>query len=202
MQHKKAVLNVAWSGDGANVFSASADHSVCVWDSETGARVRKAREHESVVNDVAVSAAEPSLYASACDDGGCRLWDVRQGASCGVMWSDYQVLAVAYARDASLVYWAGVDDAVRLFDTRRLDAPLLALAGHRDSVTSLALSADGAYLLSNARDNTLRLWDARPFSTRPNRCLKIFVGATHDQEVGALSFVCVFGVRRGRRRNR
>jgi WD40 repeat protein len=56
MQHAKAVLSVAWGSDGAHVFSASADQSVCVWDAETGARVRKARGHGGVVNDVAVSA--------------------------------------------------------------------------------------------------------------------------------------------------
>jgi Prp8 binding protein len=99
------------------------------------------------------------------------------------MESPYQILAVSYSKDASLVYWAGIDDTIHLFDVRQLDAPLVRLAGHREAVTSLALSSDGAYLLSNARDNTLRLWDARPFSTRTNRCLKIFLGATHDQEV-------------------
>ncbi len=99
------------------------------------------------------------------------------------MESQFQILAVAYSKDASLVYWSGVDDLIRMFDVRKLDAPLLQLSGHRDTVTSLSLSSDGAYLLSNSRDNTLRLWDARPFSTRANRCLKIFVGASHDQEV-------------------
>jgi Prp8 binding protein len=131
-------------------------------------------------------------FASACDDGLARLWDVRQARSCGSMESAYQILAVSYARDASLVYWAGVDDVIRLFDVRQLDTPLVQLAGHREAVTSLALSSDGAYLLSNARDNTVRLWDARPFSTRANRCLKIFVGATHDQEVFFLLFFVFF----------
>lgn len=33
--HHKAVLAVKWAADGGNVFSASADGSARVWDSET-----------------------------------------------------------------------------------------------------------------------------------------------------------------------
>ncbi len=189
MQHSKAVLSVAWGSDGAHVFSASADQSVCVWDSETGGRVSRAREHGSVVNDVATAAAEPATYASGSDDGGTRLWDVRSSRSRATLSSAYQVLAVALSKDAGLLYSAGVDDRIQVHDARKLDAPLLRLAGHRESVTSLSLSADGAYLLSNARDNTVRIWDARPFSSRANRCLKIFVGATHDNEVSECAYV-------------
>jgi Prp8 binding protein len=168
LQHAKAVLSVAWGSDGAHVFSASADQSVCVWDAETGERVRRARGHGGVVNDVAPAAGEPRLYASGCDDGAARLWDARQARCVAAMSSAHQVLAVALARDASLLYWAGIDDRVQVHDARKTEQPLLRLAGHREAVTSLALSADGSYLLSNARDNTVRIWDARPFSARAN----------------------------------
>ncbi len=37
------------------------------------------------------------------------------------------------------------------------------MKGHNDTVTSLALSNCGSYVLSNSMDNTLRVWDVRPF---------------------------------------
>ena len=37
------------------------------------------------------------------------------------------------------------------------------MSGHSDTVTGLSLSPDGALLLSNAMDNTLRVWDTRAF---------------------------------------
>lgn len=46
----------------------------------------------------------------------------------------------------------------------------------------MSLSTDGSYLLSNSRDNTVRVWDAKAFSTRQNRCLKIFQGAMHNAD--------------------
>ncbi len=53
--------------------------------------------------------------------------------------------------------------------------------GHSDTVTGIALSPDGNHLLSNAMDNTLRMWDVRPYAPR-NRCVKVFTGAVHNFE--------------------
>ncbi len=55
-------------------------------------------------------------------------------------------------------------------------------SGHREAITGAVLSSDGSYLLTNSRDHTVRVWDAKPFSARANRCLKIFSGATHNAE--------------------
>lgn len=49
------------------------------------------------------------------------------------------------------------------------------MRGHTDTVTGLSLSPDGSYLLSNAMDNTLRIWDIRPYAPQ-ERCVKIFSG--------------------------
>ena len=39
----------------------------------------------------------------------------------------------------------------------------------------------GSYVLSNAMDNTLRVWDVRPFVTT-DRCVKIITGHKHNFE--------------------
>ena len=53
----------------------------------------------------------------------------------------------------------------RRYDIRMESDPVenLTLPGHLDSITGLALSPDENFLLSNAMDSTLRLWDIRPF---------------------------------------
>lgn len=45
----------------------------------------------------------------------------------------------------------------------------------------LSLSYDGSYLLSNAMDATLRIWDVRPFAPS-ERCVKLFSGHQHGFE--------------------
>ena len=57
--------------------------------------------------------------------------------------------------------------------------------GHTETITGLALSNDGSYLLSNAMDHTVRCWDVRPFVVG-NRCVKIFQGAAHNFEKNLL----------------
>lgn len=63
----------------------------------------------------------------------------------------------------------------------RKNALLHRLPGHTDTVTGLELSPDGCYLLSNAMDNSLRIWDVRPYAPT-DRCLKVFSGHTHNFE--------------------
>lgn len=61
----------------------------------------------------------------------------------------------------------------------------LTLAGHSDTVTGLRVSPDGTHLLSNSMDNTLRVWDLRPYAPK-NRCAKIFTGHVHTFEKNLL----------------
>lgn len=55
------------------------------------------------------------------------------------------------------------------------------MRGHTDTITGLSLSPDGSYVLSNAMDNSLRIWDVRPFAPY-ERCVKIFSGHQHNFE--------------------
>src|SRR5262249_17481911 len=43
----------------------------------------------------------------------------------------------------------------------RESLPVVTAAGHTDTVWKICLSADGRYLASAIRDNTLRLWEPR-----------------------------------------
>jgi len=61
----------------------------------------------------------------------------------------------------------------------------LTLSGHSDIVTGLSMSKDGSFLLSNAMDKQLRVWDIRPFAPA-NRCVKILVGHEHSFEKNLL----------------
>lgn len=67
-----------------------------------------------------------------------------------------------------------------MWDLRK-NAILYELKGHTDTVTGVSLSPDGSYLLSNAMDNSLRIWDIRPYAPQ-ERCVKIFAGHQHNFE--------------------
>lgn len=59
------------------------------------------------------------------------------------------------------------------------------LPGHADTITGMRLSPDGTHLLTNSMDNTLRMWDMRPYAPA-NRCVKVFTGHHHNFEKNLL----------------
>lgn len=76
-----------------------------------------------------------------------------------------QVTSVAFADSADKVYSGGIDNEVKVWDLRKEKGdPVLRLTGHLDTVTGMRVSPDGAYLLTNAMDCTLRIWDLRPYA--------------------------------------
>ena len=62
------------------------------------------------------------------------------------------------------------------------------MAGHNDTVTGMSLSPDGAHVLTNSMDNTLRVWDIRPYASK-ERCVKLFTGHLHNFEKVKVIFV-------------
>lgn len=51
------------------LFSASTDKTVCVWDSETGERVKRLKGHTSFVNSCFPARRGPQLACTGSDDG-------------------------------------------------------------------------------------------------------------------------------------
>jgi Prp8 binding protein len=185
--HKNAVLDVKWLPPAASggLLTASADQVVSLWDAERGLRVRKFTEHSAIVNCCATDATNPDLVVSGSDDCTAILWDLRassggkgkQSGAATSMFHDYQVTAVALAGDGTTVYTGGVDNIIRKWDLRSVrggknhngtnggdpEGPVLTMRGHTDTITGLSVSPDGALLLSNSMDCSLRAWNINPF---------------------------------------
>ena len=78
--HKYTVSSVAFSPDGKRVASGSHDHTICVWDVETGAVISGPFEgHSSAVRSVAFS-PDGKRVASGSHDNTIRVWDAEMGA--------------------------------------------------------------------------------------------------------------------------
>ncbi|KAK0749466.1 WD40-repeat-containing domain protein [Schizothecium vesticola] len=75
------------------------------------------------------------------------------------------VNAVAFADKLSPhILYSGSDDCtIKVWDTRSLgdNRPAGAFVGHVEGLTYLDTKGDGRYVLSNAKDQTMKLWDLR-----------------------------------------
>lgn len=84
---------------------------------------------------------------------------------------DDDVNAVCFADDSSQILYSGGDDGLcKVWDRRTLSenspTPVGTMAGHIDGITFIDTKNDARYFVSNSKDQSIKLWDVRCFSTK------------------------------------
>ena len=181
--HKGAVLQAAWNSTGERIFTASADKTCGIFDAEQGTLVKRVKNHSSFVNTCRPSNS-PQLFASGGDDSMTYIGDARYRGAVVSLNCDFPVLAIDWSLDSTVLYTAGIDHAIRAWDIRKANQSFDILEGHSDSITGIHVSPDGNFLLSNSMDQTLRIWDLKPYATQ--RCIYSFISHQHTFEKNLL----------------
>lgn len=81
---------------------------------------------------------------------------------------DEDVNAVAFADENSNILYTGGDDGLcKVWDRRTLreKKPVGIFSGHSNGITHIDSRGDARYLISNSKDQTIKLWDMRRFSS-------------------------------------
>jgi len=112
------------------------------------------------------------------------LWDVRSKATSLVEKFKYQITSICFNDTGDQIFIGGIDNVIKIYDLKKKTV-VSNLIGHTDTITGLALSNDGNYLLSNSMDSTIRCWDITPYA-QGSRCTKVYSGATHNFEKNLL----------------
>ncbi|XP_066138934.1 DDB1- and CUL4-associated factor 11 isoform X2 [Euwallacea fornicatus] len=86
-----------------------------------------------------------------------------------IMAHEYDINSVLFADNTSHIIYSGGDDGlVKVWDRRTLQdrnaKPVGLLAGHMDGITYIDSRGDGRHLISNSKDQSIKLWDVRVFS--------------------------------------
>ena len=81
------------------------------------------------------------------------------------------VNAVSFVDETTHLLASGGDDGlVMVWDRRSLrqdnPIPVGVLAGHSDGITYIDPKMDGRHLISNSKDQCIKLWDIRKFSSQ------------------------------------
>ena len=178
--HTEGVDALAVAPDGKRVVSAASDHTLKVWDLETGATLLTLHGHEGPVTAVAIT--PDGLQAiSGSWDGTVRSWDLTHGTLLLTLRGHASgVNAVAVSPDGRRVISGGgpyygvgpnrepgtlLDYTLRVWDLET-GTELLMLSGHTDRINAIAITPDGRRAISAAGrtllhsvDNTLKVWD-------------------------------------------
>uniref|UniRef100_A0A7S0WVH0 Uncharacterized protein n=1 Tax=Chlamydomonas leiostraca TaxID=1034604 RepID=A0A7S0WVH0_9CHLO len=132
------VWSIRWSGDGKEIVAGTNVEAALVYDVGACAAVAWLRGHDDDVNAVEYLDDTPNLIATGSDDTLIKLWDRR-------------------TVDASA---APARQGERRRPSRN-SKPVGVLLGHTEGITHMNAKGDGRYLLSNAKDQTAKLWDVR-----------------------------------------
>ncbi|XP_035286802.1 DDB1- and CUL4-associated factor 11-like isoform X2 [Anguilla rostrata] len=170
-----SVLDVCFTPDSHSVLYSSWSDCihVCSLDSTSQTHTAlqlKPDERRFCVFSVATSSDGKEVLGGA-NDGCLYVFDREQNKRTLKIYAhDDDVNAVTFADRSSQLLFSGSDDALcKVWDRRTLredkPEPVGQLAGHTDGVTFIHSKGDARYLISNSKDQSIKLWDVRRFSS-------------------------------------
>lgn len=169
--HDSFVQDVTFSPKGKLLASCSEDHLVKLWDVATGREIETLRGHPGFVLSMAFD-SEGRRIASGDVTGSVKVWNLEPGQPVRLETDGWPTRLAFHPDGRRLVtasYYFSGDLAPRMWDLdtgRRLPQ---SFRGHQGLVRSVAISHDGAFLVSgspnptvstkNPSDWTARVWD-------------------------------------------
>ncbi len=158
--HSLGISSVSMSPDGRHAVSGSGDHTVRVWDLNTGACLRTLEGHNSRVSSVRVSPDGRRIISNS-ENNTVRVWDLGTGTCLRILEGHNEwVSSVSVSPDGRRAISGSKDNTVRVWDLNT-GACLRTLEGHNAEVSDVSVCPDGRRAISGGGfgDNTLRVWD-------------------------------------------
>lgn len=171
------ILDLSWSHDNEHyVYSTWADClHLCTLEGQAS-DIQCLRLTPGVQRFAAFSNAFSNCgkeIIAGCNDSCIYVYDLQ--ANCRSLrvpvCDSADVNAVGFVDDTSQIFFSGSDDSIiKVWDKRCLNEaypqPAGVLVGHFDGITYIDSRNDGRYLISNSKDQSIKLWDLRAFSPK------------------------------------
>jgi hypothetical protein len=154
----RALRRAEWSPDGDRLLTLDSLGTVRLWNIAARAPLRTL-----VAGNIALAAAAWSpggqRIALASDDG-VEIWAVAGTVPSAVLAGDLgTVVGMAWSADGQQLTTASADGAVRRWEVRGGEPPLLQIAPQEIGITAAYWSPSGAYVMTIGADKAARVWD-------------------------------------------
>ena len=149
----------SFSPDGKTLATGSG-HTIILWDTSTGNRIRTLRGHTDPVNSVSFSPDGKTIASgSAHPDHTIRLWEASTGRFLRTLTGHTTYIAdVLFSPDGQMIASASADYTIRLWEAST-GSPIRVLRGHGQWIHDVSFSPDGQMIASASNDGTVRLWE-------------------------------------------
>lgn len=156
----QTVMCVAFSPDDSLVLASSNDRVAYLWALETGRVQHKLVGHSNKIFACAFAFDSKQVVTGSHDRTMC-VWDAVTGARLRSKSAVSSVNHMAIASNGDVIGTAHLDCAARFWSLRTGELIHELKELHTQQVTGVDFSRDGVLAVTNSRDNTLRIVDAR-----------------------------------------
>jgi len=160
--HSHFVEDVVMSRDGQFALSGSWDHTLRLWDVNTGATIRRFVGHEKDVLSVAFS-EDNNMIVSGSRDKTVKLWNVLGECKYTIVEDGHTewVSCVRFSASTTnpLIVSCGWDKLVKVWDLLANCKLRTNLVGHTAYLNTVTVSPDGSLCASGGKDGMALLWD-------------------------------------------
>ena len=154
--------DVAFSRDGARLFTASADGTIRIWDARTGAPIRRLVQHGFGVNALVLggdAGGAAGWVAYGAVDGGTRVIDLRDDQVSQDFTLDRRpILAMAHHAGQARIAVGDAQGYIMMIDTDRWQIADDFRATQSGPIWALAFSPDGQNIHAGGLDNAMYSW--------------------------------------------
>nr|WP_123969963.1 WD40 repeat domain-containing protein [Streptomyces sp. TLI_185] len=157
-EHPGPVLGFDITADGGHLAGGAIDHSVRIWRTDDGEKVRTLTGHTAGMRAVRW-APDGRRLASSADDNTVRIWQPLTSDEHRTVFTGQETVeALAWSPDGTRLAVAGRDHRATVLDPAN-GTVLGQYADHSQWICALAWSPDGTMLATGSDDHTAQIWD-------------------------------------------
>lgn len=157
--HLDSVNTVAVTPDGTKIISGSSDHTIKVWDLNTGTEILTLIGHTSPVNAVTIT-PDGTRVISGASDNTVRVWSLATGTQV-LRFNGHSlpVIALAITPDSKKVVSVSIakHNSIKVWDLET-GKEKLTLKGNRNIVRTVATTSNNR-IISGSDNGTIKVWD-------------------------------------------
>lgn len=168
----RSVMCVKFSPNNDFVLGTSNDNVARIWNISQRKVVHSFIGHIGRVYTAGFTPNYTKIVTGSYDRS-LKIWDIKKGFCIKTIFCASSCNGLCISKDGGNIISGHLDGKLRFWDFKNNDCVHSISDIHSKQITSISLANDGKTLLTNSRDNTLKLIDTRTFETIKHSIIQI-----------------------------